>query len=486
MIAIEHQANIITSSSEIIIAISGLFLLLCGVCFGNKFRSFSIIGSIIAFLLSIYSLIDLVGIEKNYALNNFFVSNSFIVYSKLLLLFSAILINILHSAAKHNQKSKLKDFEFPILMMFSVLGMMIMISANDFLTLYMGLEMQSLCLYVLIAFEREDSKASEAGLKYFVLGALSSGLFLYGISLIYGFAGSTNFVTLEKLFTHNHGITAGTIGIIVGMVLIIIGFCFKISAVPFHMWAPDVYQGAPTIVTLFLASLPKVAAITLLARIMIELFSDWNIKLQQILVLVSALSIFVGSFGAIKQTNIKRLLAYSSIVHVGFILIAIASGSFGTEAVLIYCTIYLTMIIATFSCILMLKHNSTPVEDLLKLKGIGKTKPFVAAMISVLMFSMAGIPPFAGFYAKFYVFRASLDAHLYILAILGIIASVIAAFYYLRIIKYIYFEEAVITKFDRSSKRVFLIASSLTGFNLLYFLFPSLFTEIVLYIIKNM
>jgi NADH-quinone oxidoreductase subunit N len=335
-------------------------------------------------------------------------------------------------------------FEYPILMLFAVLGMMMMISANDLIALYLGLELQSLSLYVIAAIRR-DSLSTEAGLKYFVLGALSSGMLLYGASLIYGFAGTTNFETLADVFAELTAAGHGpSFGLIVGLVFLLAGLAFKISAVPFHMWTPDVYEGAPTPIAAFFATAPKVAAIALLARVMMGPFNEFVTQWQQIVVVISIASMLLGAFAAIYQTNIKRLMAYSSIGHVGYALVGLAAGTeAGLRGLIVYMAIYVIMNLGTWGCILCMRQKQVMVEGIEDLKGLSKSHPMMALALGIFMFSMAGIPPLAGFFGKLYVFLAAIEAGLYALAVIGVLSSVVGAFYYLRIVKLMYFDEPV-------------------------------------------
>ena len=340
----------------------------------------------------------------------------------------------------YNRRERIGRPEYPILIVFATLGMSMMISANDLISLYVGLELQSLALYVIAAFRRDSARSSEAGLKYFVLGALSSGMLLYGCSMVYGFAGSTNFEALAGLFSRADG--TPEIGVIVGLVFVIAGLAFKISAVPFHMWTPDVYQGAPTPVTAFFAVAPKVAAMALFVRVLVGPFFDLFQQWQQIVVFIAILSMILGSLAAIWQTNIKRLLAYSSIGHVGFALVGLAAGSTdGVRGIAIYMAVYVVMTAGTFCCVLAMRQNGRMVESLTDLAGLSRNAPLMALALAIFMFSMAGIPPLAGFFSKLYVFLAAIDAGLYTLAVIGVLTSVISAFYYLRIVKIMYFDE---------------------------------------------
>jgi len=360
-------------------------------------------------------------------------------------------------------------FEFPVLVLLASTGMLMMISANDLIALYVGLELQSLSLYVVAAFRRDSARSAEAGLKYFVLGALSSGMLLYGASLVYGFTGSTDF-----------GIIAGAVqpsganlGLIVGLVFLMAGFAFKISAVPFHMWTPDVYEGAPTPVTAFFAAAPKLAAMALTVRVLITAFPAVTVQWQQIVVFLAIASMALGSFAAIGQTNIKRLMAYSSIGHMGYALVGLAAGSAeGVQGVIVYLAIYLAMTLGTFACILAMRRDGRMVEDIDALTGLSRTNPLMAFMLAMLLFSLAGIPPLAGFFAKFYVFLAAIHAGLYALAVIGVLLSVVGAYYYLRIVKIMYF--------DPPAERLEPMNASLAAvlgvsglFILLYFVYPA-------------
>ncbi len=333
--------------------------------------------------------------------------------------------------------ARIMKFEFPILIVLATLGMMMMISANDLIALYLGLELQSLALYVLAAFRRDAIRSSEAGLKYFVLGALSSGMLLYGCSLIYGFTGSTEFIRIAQSLE-----TAGAgLGLIFGIVFFIAGLAFKVSAVPFHMWTPDVYEGAPTPVTAFFAAAPKVAAMAMFVRATIVPFSAITSEWQQIIVFISIASMVLGAFAAIGQTNIKRLMAYSSIGHMGFALVGLAAGTpQGAQGVIIYLAIYLVMNLGVFACILGMRRRDGMVEDIDELSGLATNNPLMAFLLAMLLFSLAGIPPLAGFFAKFYVFLAAIQSGLYSLAVIGVLASVVGAYYYLWIVKIMYFD----------------------------------------------
>jgi len=328
-------------------------------------------------------------------------------------------------------------YEYPILILLATLGMLLMISANDLIALYLGLELQALALYVVAAINRDSLRSTEAGLKYFVLGALSSGMLLYGASLLYGFSGHTGFAGIAASLSEGR-----SLGMLFGIVFVLAGLAFKISAVPFHMWTPDVYEGAPTPVTAFFAAAPKVAAMALLIRVVLGAFEPATHDWQQIVAFISIGSMVLGAFAAIGQTNIKRLLAYSSIGHMGFALVGLAAGSeAGVSGVVLYMIIYMVMTLGTFACVLAMRRSDGMVEDISELAGISKTNPMLALMLTILMFSLAGIPPLAGFWAKYFVFVAAIQAELYVLSVIGVLASVVGAFYYLRIIKIIWFDE---------------------------------------------
>jgi len=363
---------------------------------------------------------------------------------------------------------KQQRFEFGSLFLLSTLGMLILISAADLIALYLGLELMSLSLYVIAASNRENVKSTEAGLKYFVLGALSSGMLLYGASLIYGFTGTVDFVGIARA-TH----TGASIGLIFGLVFLFVGFCFKISAVPFHMWTPDVYEGAPTPVTAFFAAAPKVAGIAIFVRAAVMAFPGIVHEWQQIVVFVSIASMALGSFAAIGQRNIKRLMAYSSIGHMGFALVGLAAGTpAGVQGVLIYMAIYVAMTLGSFAVILAMRRGGLAVENISDLAGLSRTHPTMAFFFAMLMFSLAGIPPLAGFFAKFYVFLAAIDAGLFTLAVIGVLTSVVGAYYYLMIVKTMYFDQPV-QSFDSMPGLLRLVLAVAGVINLLFFAWPS-------------
>ena len=368
------------------------------------------------------------------AFNGSFVSDGFGRFSKVVILFgAAATLAMSHDYLVRNQLMK---FEYPVLILMAVSGMMMMVSARDLMVLYIGLELQSLALYVVAAFRRDSLRSTEAGLKYFVLGALSSGLLLYGASLVYGFSGTTNFAGIAEII----GDGPLSLGLVFGLVFLCTGMAFKVSAVPFHMWTPDVYEGSPTPVTAFFATAPKVAAATMFARVLFDAFGGAVAEWQQILALLSLLSMFLGAIAAIGQTNIKRLMAYSSIGHMGFALMGLSSGTEqGAQSLLIYLAIYVTMNIGVFAFILNMERDGKPVMDIAALGMYSRVSPGRAAALAVLMFSLAGVPPLVGFFGKFYVLMAAVDAGLTWLAVAGVIASVIGAYYYLRIVYLMYF-----------------------------------------------
>jgi NADH-quinone oxidoreductase subunit N len=367
-----------------------------------------------------------------------FVSDAFAKFmNSLVLIGSAIAILI---GLRYDEDERIARFEFPVLVMLSTTGMMVMISANDLILLYVGLELQNLALYVAASFNRDSARSSEAGLKYFVLGGLSSGILLYGLSLVYGFADTTSFADLAHLFA---GPAPVSPGVIVGLAFIIAGFAFKISAVPFHMWAPDVYEGAPTPVAAFFAVAPKLAAFALFVRVLIEPFGPLAGEWRQIIFFLSVASMIFGSVAAIAQQNIKRLMAYSSIGHVGYALIGLTAGTAaGIRGVLIYLAMYLVMTVGAWAVILCMRRQGRMLEQISDLSGLSYTHPGLALALAIFMFSLAGLPPTAGFFAKLYIFLAAIDANLTGLAVIGVITSVVGAFYYLRIVKVMYFDEA--------------------------------------------
>ncbi len=373
--------------------------------------------------------------EESGVFNGAFVVDPFAKFMKIVTLIGSGIALILTMG--YSRQETFDRFEYPILIVTATLGMMVMISAHDLIALYIGIELQSLSLYVLAAIKRDSVKSTEAGIKYFVLGALSSGLLLYGCSLIYGFTGQTGFEAIAATLTGEP-----ETGLIFGMVFLLIGLAFKVAAVPFHMWTPDVYQGAPTPVTAFFAAAPKIAAMALLVRVVAEPFLGVVDQWQQIITFLAIASMVLGAFAAIGQTNIKRLMAYSAIGHVGYALVGLAAGTEqGVEGVIIYMVIYMAMTVGAFGCILAMRTEDGAVENISDLAGVSKANPLMATILALLMFSLAGIPPLAGFFGKFYVFSAAIEADLIALAIIGVLASVVGAFYYLRVVKVMFFDE---------------------------------------------
>ena len=456
---------------EIFISLSIMFLLLLGVF---KKESSSLVYNLsIVFLIFTLALIFNYPPQSNVNLfNDSYKIDYFSSFMKILTMCSGIFVLI--TSSRYLKIFKIFQIEYSILILCSILGMMVMISANDLIVFYIGLELQSLALYVLASFNKEQVKSSEAGLKYFVLSALSSGLLLYGCSLIYGFTGSTNFITISE------NINSTQFGLTFGIVFILVGLAFKISAVPFHMWAPDVYEGSPTSVTLFFTVVPKIAALTVFIRFLYVPFINMIDQWQIIIVFLSIASMIFGAVAAIGQKNLKRLVAYSSIGHMGFILAGLASGTNeGIQSSIIYISIYLIMNLGLFSCLFMMKRNDKYYENIDDLSGLSKSHPLISLSLLIILFSLAGIPPMAGFFAKFYVFTAVVKESMYFLAITGLLSTVIAAFYYLRIIKIIYFDPEK-EKYDTDYNIGLKITLSLsTLLILLYFIFPSTLVEIV-------
>ena len=415
---------------ELSIFISAVLLLIVGLFVKNikLIINLAIITLIIAIILVFVQPVQS-------AFNNSLTIDEFSKIAKTLILIGSLASIVMYHSSREDLNINL--FEYPILILLATIGMMIMVSANDLIAIFIGLELQSLTLYVLAALNRNHLASSEAGLKYFLLGALSSGLLLFGLSYIYGFTGNTNLNLISTT------VTSGNIGLIIGIVFVCSGIAFKVSAVPFHMWTPDVYEGAPTPVTAFFALAPKVAAIALAVRFLIVGFGDIAFDWQQIIIFLSIASMVFAAFAAIAQKNIKRLMAYSSIGHVGYALIGLACGTpQGVSSLVIYLSIYLIMNIGVFSFILSMKNKGEYYENISDLSGLYKTHPYYSVVITILMFSLAGIPPLAGFFGKFYIFIAAIESNLLLLAIVCILASVVGAFYYLRIIKVIYFDES--------------------------------------------
>jgi NADH-quinone oxidoreductase subunit N len=403
--------------------------------------------------------------------NGQFSADAFGAFVKVLILAGAVFALIL--SIDYNVREDLARFEYPVLVLLATAGMMVMASATNMMTLYLGLELQSLALYVLAAFARDTLRSSEAGLKYFVLGALASGLLLYGISLVYGFSGTMDFAQLARSLTDPTKVSAG---MVVGLCFVLAGLAFKISAVPFHMWTPDVYEGAPTAVTAFLGTAPKVAGIALLLRIMVTPFGHLLPEWQLLVELVSIASMLLGSLAAIGQTSIKRLMAYSSIGHIGYALIGLAAGTqAGVRGTLIYMIVYVFMNLATFACIIAMRRQGRAVEKIADLAGLARSDPALALVMAAAMFSMAGIPPLSGFFGKLYVFLAAVQAGLWPLAVIGVLTSVIGAFYYLRIVKIVYFDAADQPAFDPHGASLSFVAVTTGLFTSFFFIFPAPF-----------
>jgi NADH-quinone oxidoreductase subunit N len=427
--------------------------------------------------LALVFIVDLVqGSERQLGFYGMFVSDAFAVFMKSLVLIGSAVTILM--GLQYERDERIARFEFPVLVMLATTGMMVMISANDLIILYAGLELQNLALYVVASFNRDSARSSEAGLKYFVLGGLSSGILLYGLSLVYGFADTTAFADLARLFASGAPVSRG---VIVGLAFIIAGLAFKVSAVPFHMWTPDVYEGAPTPVSAFFALAPKIAAFALFVRVLVEPFAPLFLEWRQIIFFISVASMVFGAVAAIAQRNIKRLMAYSSISHVGYALIGLAAadtlqgGPLATAAirgVLVYFAMYLVMTMGAWAVILCMRRQGRMLEEISDLSGLSHTHPALALALAIFMFSLAGLPPTAGFFAKLYVFFAAIDAKLIGLAVIGVVTSVISAFYYFRVVKVMYFDEPV-AAFDRplsfEIKSVVLVTAIITMF---FFAFP--------------
>jgi len=431
--------NLVPASGEIIMAVGAMVLLMIGVF--KKDNANGLVSWLAVILMAVTAIVTLGNsTETVLTFKDMFVMDGFATFMKILVLIaSALAILMSMPYFKHENEEK---FEYPVLITLATLGMMVMVSANDLMSLYMGLELQSLSLYVLASIRRDSERSTEAGLKYFVLGALSSGVLLFGSSLIYGFVGTTNFSGIAEALGHasDHG---PSVGVVIGLVFVLAGLAFKISAVPFHMWTPDVYEGAPTPVTSFFAVAPKVAALALLTRVLFVPFGDLADTWHQVVIFMSILSMVLGAVAAVIQTNIKRLMAYSSIGHVGFALVGLAAGvAEGVSAMMIYMAIYLMMNVGAFGVILSMRRKDGMVEDIEDLAGLAQTRPAMAAALAIFMLSLAGIPPLAGFWGKFYVFSAAIQEGLFALSIIGVIASVIGAYYYLRIVKVMYFDKS--------------------------------------------
>jgi NADH-quinone oxidoreductase subunit N len=435
--------DIAPALSEIILAAGAMALLIFGAISGEK-STRMVSWLAIAVLILALTVSVAQGGERHLGFYGMFVNDAFALFMKALVLIGSAVTILM--GMRYNEDQGIARFEFPVLVLLSTTGMMVMISANDLITLYVGLELQNLALYVVAAFNRDSTRSSEAGLKYFVLGALSSGMLLYGASLIYGFTGTTAFSEIATLVS---GGAAPSAGVLIGLVFVVVGLAFKVSAVPFHMWTPDVYEGAPTPVTAFFAVAPKIAAFALFIRFMIEPFGPLLGEWRQVIVFLSIASMVLGAVAAIAQESIKRLMAYSSIGHVGYALIGLATGTAaGIRGVLVYLAIYLFMTVGTWAVILCMRRNGRMLEGISDLAGLSRSQPGLALALAIFMFALSGIPPTAGFFAKLYVFFAAIDAKLAGLAVIGVVTSVVSAFYYLRVVKVMYFDEPV-GAFDR-------------------------------------
>jgi NADH-quinone oxidoreductase subunit N len=456
--------SLIPALPEIILAVGAMVLLMVG-AFGGERTNLAVSAASIALLVVACVAVVLLPSGRLATFNGSFVVDDFARFAKILA-FGGTAIAILMSF-DFVKRAGMRKFEYPILMLLSAVGMGMLISATDLIALYLGLELMSLSLYVIAAIDRDSAKSTEAGLKYFVLGALSSGMLLYGASLIYGATGHISFAGIAQAAPQ------GGLALTFGLVFLLAGLCFKVSAVPFHMWTPDVYEGAPTPVTAFFAAAPKVAAMAVFVRATMTAFPTVTLQWQQIVVFVSIASMVLGSFAAIGQTNIKRLLAYSSIGHMGFALVGLAAGTQeGVQGVLIYVAIYVVMTLGTFACVLSMKRPGGMVENISDLAGLSRTSPMMAFLLAMLMFSLAGIPPLAGFFAKFYVFIAAINAGLYALAVIGVLASVVGAYYYLLIVKTMYFDEPH-KSFEPMPGEQAVVLGVAGLLNLLFFVYPA-------------
>ena len=457
---------------ELTVLGSALLLLLFGAFRGARAAGGITLMAILAMLAAAWQVWPHYVVSET-AFNDLIEIDNFTQFVKcIILVSSALVLGMSFDWLAHEQYRK---FEYPILVLLSTLGLMVLVSANDLLTLYLGLELSSLSLYVLAPYDRDNAVSSEAGIKYFVLGALASGIMLFGASLVYGYSGTTNFSVLADMLDANpESQIPVAYGAIVGMVMLVVALCFKISAVPFHMWTPDVYQGAPTPVTTLFATAPKIGAMAIFIRLLMDPFANMLPDWQNILAIVAVASMMVGAFGALTQTNIKRLLAYGSIGHIGYMLIGLATGTQeGIKGVLVYFTLYLFMSVGTFGFVLFMRRAGEQVEEISDLAGLSKTSPRGALFMLLMMFSMAGIPPFAGFYGKMFIFLSAMQSGLYSLAVIGVLTSVVAAFYYLKVIKVMYFDapalglERYVPVF---SQAVLLICALVTA---LFFLYPA-------------
>ena len=455
---------------EIFLSLSIFLILLIGVFIKKSFNLIFNFSSLII-IVTIAIILTSPNTEEKIFLDSF-TRDAFSNYFKILILLSTLFV--LNSSKNFIIDNKLDKFEYPIIILLSVLGMFFMVSANDLILFYLGLELQSLSLYILASIDRDNLRSTESGIKYFVLSALSSGLLLYGCSLLYGFTGSTNFELIASQLNRENT------GAIFAMVFILVGLAFKISAVPFHMWTPDVYEGAPTSITSYFAVVPKVAGLALLIKFMNVPFSNILLEWQTIIIFLSIASMILGAVAAMIQKNFKRLLAYSSIGHIGYALAGVATGAIeGYQSAIVYISIYVIMNIGAFSCLYLLKKDGQYKENINDLSGISKKHPLLAISLLIILFSLAGVPPLGGFFAKFYVFVAVLEKEMYALAIIGLLTTVMSAFYYLKIIKTIYFDDSLVT-FELSKNRTAQV-SVFTSCTILitFFLYPSVLNDIV-------
>ena len=455
---------------EIFLTLSIFSILMLGVFIKQSFNLIFNLSSIVIIITIVIIFNSPNSVEKIFSES--FIRDSFSQFFKLLILISSLFV--LNSSKSFICDNKIDKFEYPIIILISILGMFFMVSSNDLILFYLGLELQSLALYILASIDRDNLRSSESGIKYFVLSALSSGLLLYGCSLLYGFTGTTNFELISYELNNSN------VGAIFAMVFILVGLAFKVSAVPFHMWTPDVYEGAPTSITSFFAVVPKVAGLALLIKFMFIPFANILIEWQMIMIFISIGSMILGAVAAIVQKNLKRLLAYSSIGHIGYALAGVATGATsGYISSVIYITIYVVMNIGAFSCLYLMKKDGAYKEDINDLSGVSKKHPILAISFLIILFSLAGIPPLGGFFAKFYVFKAVLEQEMYVLAIVGLLTTVISAFYYLRIIKIIYFDEKSNTFDDVKNKFVQTTIFLSCGILISFFLYPSFINNIV-------
>ncbi len=455
---------------EIFLSLSIFTILMLGVFLK---KSFNIIFNLTTLIMIITMAIILSSSNDEVKIFlNSFTRDAFSNYFKILILLSAIFV--LNSSKNFIIHNKLDKFEYPIIVLLSILGMFFMVSSNDLILFYLGLELQSLSLYILATIDRDNLRSTESGIKYFVLSALSSGLLLYGCSLLYGFTGSTNFDLIAGQLTKDNT------GAVFAMVFILVGLAFKVSAVPFHMWTPDVYEGAPTSITSYFAVVPKVAGLALLIKFMFIPFSNILLEWQTIIIFISIASMILGAVAAMVQKNLKRLLAYSSIGHIGYALAGVATGAIsGYQSAIVYISIYVIMNVGAFSCLYLLRKDGEYKENISDLSGISKKHPLIAISLLIILFSLAGVPPLAGFFAKFYVFMAVLENKMYTLAVIGLLTTVMSAFYYLKIIKIIYFDENVIT-FDSGKNKTARVSVFLSCTILLtFFLYPSILNNLV-------